>query len=923
MMGKKQSLQMITCPVCNGTGKNKYGFSCSNCAGMGLGHFFQGRFYYWGMRMGRAVIEMDHIRKKINFIINLTAFIFGLAGLLSLAYWVFVSSSAANDLGAFAFWRERSNLILFFWYTLYADMFIIYRLSEESRKKHRIRSFRYEDLKNQRLTPNNWEELKKAKSKLRVNVFEGFEEKAIDVIEYTFLLASKLNHRQVTPMHLFFTCIGEPQVVAILSRLNVDVEKLTEKIKEQIIKIDKEEIVNNTGSRRLDFSNELKEVLIEAYLNAAEMGQPKVTVKNFIIPCLEKNEILEEILYDLEVDRNKIYNVILWFIINEKLLESYRAYRRLARFKPSGNMDRAYTSVATPILDHFAYDLTAAAKSGRLEFCVAQEENIEKIWQNFESGASGVVLVGQVGVGKSTIIGGIAQMMVREDVPKFFRDKRLVEIDAARLISGATPAEAQGRLVEILDEVVRAGNIIVYIKDIENLIGITSGGESSLDLSQVLSGAIERHAIYCLASATTMNYSRYLEGTALGEVMARVEIKEPIDNQAIQIIESKIGFFEGKYKVYFSYNAIEEVIKLSSRYIKEKYLPEKAISLLESVAIQVSKEKGEQSIVAKADIAQAVSEKTGIPVTEVSEAEGEKLLNLEGRIHERMINQVEAVKAVSASLRRARTQLRESNRPIANFLFLGPTGVGKTELAKSVSEIYFGSEKYMIRIDMSEYQQPDSVNKMIGDSDGARGYLTEAVRKAPYSLVLLDEVEKAHPDILNLFLQVMDDGRLTDGQGLTIDFTNSIIIATSNAGAPFIQEQILAGTEISQIKEVLINEHLNKVMRPELINRFDGVIVFTPLSMEHVVEIAHLMLNKIGKMLDAKGISFEVDENGLRKLAELGYDPKFGARPLRRVLQEKVEDSIANLILGEGLTRRDTVVIDSEAVISVRKGREL
>ncbi len=923
MIGEEKNRQLIICPICGGSGKNKIGFACSNCAGMGLGIFHQGHFYYWGMRMGKAVIELNHIRKKINFLTNLAAFLFGLAGLLALAIWIYLSSSSTSELEAFAFWRDRNLLILFFWLSVYADMFIVYRLSEEERSKHKIKSFKYTDLKRVMKTPDNWDELRNAKSKFKINVFEGFDEKAVDIIEKTFLLSLKLKHKKVTPIHLFFSCLANTQVAAILTRLNVDVAKLTERIKEQIVKIDKIEAANPDKKRRIDFSNDLKEVLIEAYLNASSLGQKKVTVKIFIIPCLDHNDVLREIMFDLEVDRNKVYNVILWFIINDKLIENYHEYKKQARFKPSGNMDRAYTSVATPTLNSFAYDLTAAAKVGRLEYCVAQEENIEKIWQNFESGASGVILVGPNGVGKNTIIGGIAQLMVREDVPKFLRDKRLVELDSARLISGATPADAQGRLVAIIDEVIKAGNIILYVKDIENLVGITSGSESSLDLSQVLSGALERHAIYCLASATTRNYSKYLEGKSLGEVMAKVDIEEPVGDQAIQIIESKIGFFESKYKVYFSYSAIEKVIKLSSRYISDKYLPDKAINLLELVAIKVAKTKGEQSMVSHKDIAEVISEKTGIPVTEVTATESEKLLNLEDKIHERMINQVEAVQAVSSSLRRARTQLREGTRPIANFLFLGPTGVGKTELAKSVSDIYFGSEKYMIRVDMSEYQHQDSIKKMIGDANGAKGYLTEAVRKSPFALILLDEVEKAHPDILNLFLQVMDDGRLTDGQGRTIDFTNSILIATSNAGALYIQEQIGLGTEVDTIKDVLINEHLNKIMRPELINRFDGVIVFTPLNMDNVVDIARLMLEKIGKMLDNKGISFKIDDVGIRKLAKMGYDPKFGARPMRRVLQEQVEDKIANLILAEGLTRRDTVVIDSEANISVVKGRVL
>jgi ATP-dependent Clp protease ATP-binding subunit ClpA len=341
------------------------------------------------------------------------------------------------------------------------------------------------------------------------------------------------------------------------------------------------------------------------------------------------------------------------------------------------------------------------------------------------------------------------------------------------------------------------------------------------------------------------------------------------------------------------------------------------------VAVKVSQERGVNALVSQEDIAQVISETTGIPVTKVGEAESQKLLNLEDQIHERMINQKEAVKMVSASLRRARTELREGTRPIANFLFLGPTGVGKTELAKSVSQIYFGSEDYMIRVDMSEYQHPDSIKKMIGDASGAKGYLTEKVRKQPFALILLDEVEKAHPDILNLFLQVMDDGRLTDGQGRTIDFTSSIVIATSNAGAQYIQDAVKADVSMEEMKNTLVNEHLVKVMRPELVNRFDGVIVFEPLSFENVVDIAHLMLHKIAKMLEGKGIDFRAEEDGVRILAQEGFDPKFGARPLRRLLQDKVEDKIANKILQGELKRRDTVVINQRASVVVEKGRAL
>ena len=914
--GEKTKNQFIYCSVCEGRGSGRHGLFCSNCGGIGLGTFFNGRFFYWGTRLGRTVIELDKFRKKVHLIVNIIAFTFALIGFFSLGVWVFIVGQNVQDLGAFSFWRQKNILILIFWLSVIADMFIVYRLNEEERQTHKIRPVKITDKEETVKFSGSWEELKKAKSKSKVDVWEGYSPQTLTVIEEAFLLAQKLGHLYVTPVHLFFASLADPQVGAIFSRLNVSPERLIESIKKQIAAIKSSDV-------KTELSRSAKEILVNAYMQASQLGQRKVTAKNLLIPCLEQDKAIEEILYDMEVDRDKIFNVILWFIINEKQIENYRKFKQIARFKPSTNMDRAYTSVATPTLNRYAYDLTLAAKWGKLEFCVARNEEIEKIWQQFESGHTGVILVGPMGVGKSAIIDGIAQLMVQEDVPKFFQDKRLVEVDASRLISGATPEQAEGRLLTVIDEVRRAGNIILFVENIENLSGITSGGEESLDLSEVLANAVERKEIFCFASATDHNYTQFLEGKSISNVMAKIDIKEPVGNQAIQIIESKVGYIEGRYNVYFSYNAIEHVIKLTTQYIHDKYLPEKAITILDQVAVKVSKKRGEQSIVTHEDIAQIVSESTGIPVTKISETESKVLLHLEDKIHERMIDQEEAVKMVSASLRRARAGIREGKRPIASFLFLGPTGVGKTELAKAVAEIYFGSERYMVRVDMSEYQHPDSIPKMIGDERGAVGYLTEAVRKSPFSLVLLDEFEKAHPQILNLFLQVMDDGRLTDGQGRTIDFTNSIIIATSNAGALFIQEQIRAGVKIEDIKEALINEHLNKVMRPELINRFDGIIVFKPLSIECVVDIARLMLNKTKNMLEAKGIGLDIAEEGIRKLAELGFDPKFGARPLRRVLQEKIDDEVANKILAGELKRRDTVIINAEATIDIEKAKSL
>jgi len=916
MIPTEQNSEYVVCPVCSGLGRSQTGFTCEHCNGIGVGVFLFSRFFFWGPRLGKAIIELKHIRDRVHKVIDFLALIAGLFGLFALGYWVYGVSKIDNTFRSFLFWEQYHLLILVFWVSIIFDMFLIYRMSEKNRKRHRIKEIKYDKKNQKQIVPDNWESLKRAKAKLRVDVSEGFSDDARRQVEQAYLLTAKLEHAEVTPMHLFFVCLSNKEVAALFSRLNISPNAVLDSVKTQLEK-------EVEGNGRTELSNQVKEILTDSYLDAMKLGQKKVSAKNFLIPIMKKDEIIREILYELEIDIDKIFNVILWFVINEKQVESYKLYKKMARYKPGTNMDRAYTSVATPTLNHFAYDLTIAAKWGRLEYSVAREKEINEIWQNIESGANGIILTGPIGVGKKTVIGGIAQLMVKENVPSMFQDKRLVELDASRLISGVDPSQAEGRMLKIIDEIMMAGNIILYIANIQNIIGITSGAEESLDLSEVLAVAINRHNIYCLASATEQNYTKFIEGKSLGNVMTRVKIDEPVGNQAIQIVESKIGAMEGKYKVFFSYNAIEESIKLTGKFIHDRYLPDKAIKILESSAIKVLKSKGEQSIVGKDDVASVISEKTGIPATKLSQNESEKLLNLEDRIHERMIGQKEAVKMVSASLRRARTNLREGKRPIANFLFLGPTGVGKTELAKTISEVFFGKEEYMIRVDMSEYQHPDSVKKMIGDAQGGLGYLTEKVRKTPFSLVLLDELEKAHPDILNLFLQVMDDGRLTDGQGKTIDFTNSIIIATSNVGSQYIQKAVFEGIEVEKIKEELINNILVKEMKPEFVNRFDGVIVFEPLSQENVVDIARLMLKEIGKMLEEKGIYFHIEEKGLRVLAREGYDPKFGARPLRRLLLNRIDDKIASLILEGKLKRRDKVLIRNDASVTVEKGKVL
>lgn len=914
---QKFNIQFITCPDCNGSGKNKNYQTCTNCGGLALVAYFQNRFFYWGVNLTRAIIKLDYLKRAVHLFLNLVAYTIGIIGLATLAWWIWQSSGALADLEAFSFWRVKSWLILIFWISLIADMFVIYRLSEEEALKHKLEKPKYsKDLYSEISLPNNWNELKKVKAKYKIEISKGFSYEAMKIVEDAFTLADQAKHSQTDIIHLFFSLLKNNEAAAVFYRLNVDSAKLIEKIKNQLLSIQPEE-------KNTEMSHSLKEVLLESYIEAMRVGQKKVLPMNFILPSLARDKNISEILYELEIDADKIKNVIQWFVINQRLIDNYKLYKKMARYKPASAMNRAYTAVATPVLNHFVYDLTIAAKWARLEFCVGREQEVKAIWQAIESGQRGIILVGPVGVGKNTIIGQIAQLMTEEDVPQILKDKRLVELDTSRILSGATPSQAQQRLLVIIDEINRAGNIILYINNIENLMGITSGGEESLDLSEILASAIERKELTCFASAIEENFIKFIENKPLGNALFKIIIEEPNYNQAIQMIESKIGYFEANYKVYFSYNSIAKAVELTNRYLHDKYLPAKAIDILESVAAKVSKEKGINSIISEEDIAEIISQITKIPVTKISENESENLLNLEKRMHQRMVDQIEAVDMVAASLRRARTELRESKRPIANFLFLGPTGVGKTELAKTVAEVYFGNENYMIRLDMSEYQHKESIEKMIGAPDGTLGYLTEAVRKKPFSLILLDEFEKADPNILNLFLQVMDDGRLTDGQGRTIDFTNSIIIATSNIGAVYIQEQIMAKTQLDQIKDKLINEQINKVIRPELINRFDGIIVFKPLNEDDVANITKIMLNKIKNMLEVKGIGLKFEDLGVKKLANLGFDPKFGARPLRRLLQDKIENEIANKILSGEIKRRDTIIIDAEANVLIEKGRKL
>ncbi|HRY63299.1 MAG TPA: AAA family ATPase, partial [Patescibacteria group bacterium] len=427
-----------------------------------------------------------------------------------------------------------------------------------------------------------------------------------------------------------------------------------------------------------------------------------------------------------------------------------------------------------------------------------------------------------------------------------------------------------------------------------------------------------------IATTTPEMSKEKVETSSLLKILQKVPVNEPNNDEAVRILEAKALQFEGQHRVYFSYQALQAAVKLAGQYLHDEYLPEKAIKLLEEATLVVKTKKGERAIVGSNDVAEVIAELTNIPVTKITMEEGKKLLNLEKMMQEKVVGQSEAINMIGSALRRARTEMRGTNRPIASFLFMGPTGVGKTQVTKTLAEVYYGSETNMVRLDMSEYQSDDALAKMIGDArTGKGGYLTEKIRRYPFSLILLDEVEKANPRILDLFLQVLDDGRLTDASGKTVDFTNTIIIGTSNAGTGFIQESIREGKNMAVIREVLIDNYLKEYFRPELINRFDGIVVFSPLEMKDVVEIARMFLRQLAERLEEKGIEFGFEEEAVEELAKLGFDPTMGARPLRRVVQDKIEDALAKLFLENKLKRRDKVILRKGIKLEVEKAEEL
>ncbi|MFH0779766.1 MAG: AAA family ATPase [Parcubacteria group bacterium] len=917
----------LVCPECQGVGyiEDK---PCRHCRAFGVALHFRDKILYWGKYYDSAHNIFEKAAKRFKIFFNLALGVVGLSGIILLAYVGYLDNF--KNFFSIQYWTTPSADKLYFWITLLVDLYLYYRLEQENSAKYSVMYKKFQSDGAINSGAMDWPTVWQLKKDDLVDISHAFTLEAENAVRASVELARHFGFEQARRIHLFGVLTNFDKSAIIMARLGVDFEDFKDKISRTLAKSKKDTMAQ---AQNPVVSAELHEILLLAYLNAYFNDNDKVDTTE-LVEAVATPELLSENIYNRDVDDaneilidfgltyQKMKNAVAWIRIQEQLRAGLARFRSRAKFKPKSGMDRAMTAVATPILDQFSEDLTLAAKFGRLFPCIGRETEMENIFRIMEGSRAGVLLIGNQGVGRSSIIQGLAERMAVEDVPPILRDKRLVSLNVSRLIAGADASSAEQRLLEITDEIIQSGNIVLGVENLHQLAGITAGNENSLDLSGVFAEILSRHYFYCIATTAPLEYSKELEESELGAAFQPIKVEELELNDAICVLEVKSGPIEYQNQIYFSYDAIEKAAILSNRYIHDRYLPEKAIEIMERTAIKVKKENPDKKIISGEDVAAMVSEMTKIPVASVTEKESEKLLNLEDRIHERLVDQEEAVSIVAASLRRARAELRESKRPIASLLFLGPTGVGKTELAKTIAEVYFHNEKNIIRLDMSEYQEQGSINRIIGAGSNA-GQLTETVRKNPFSLVLFDEVEKAHPDILNLFLQMMDDGRLTDNQGRTVDFTNTIIIMTSNAGAEYIQTEIKNGAPVEQIKNFLVNEELKKNFRPEFLNRLDGIVVFKPLTLVDVIKIARIMIDKITKRLGDKGISFKATDEAIAELAEFGYDPKFGARPLRRTIEQRVDDILANYLLKGDLQRRDKVTLEAGGKIKIEKAEKI
>lgn len=806
---------------------------------------------------------------------------------------------------------------------------------------------------------------------------ELFTERAQAVLEIAQEEAKRLKHQSVSSEHVLLALVVEQNGIAgkVLREMDLNETEIYEEI---------EHLIGYGGIRSypkgvfLPYSPRMKQVFALASSEVKKTGSQKVGTEHILMSLLKDESIMAtRIMINLGISLSKARQVL-----KQKMgLAGDSAGKGMNRRRNVNVQDKRQTPQGTPTLDSLARDLTKLAKENKLDPVVGRSREVKRLIQILSRRTkNNPVLVGEPGVGKTAIAEGLAQKIILGEVPEDMQEKRLMMLDMGSLVAGTKyRGEFEDRMKKVIDEIYNDGQVILFIDELHTLIG-AGGAEGAIDASNILKPALARGELQTIGATTLDEYQKYIEkDSALERRFARIQVDEPTPEEAEVILQGLRTRYEEHHGVEITDEAVRAAVNLSVRYITSRQLPDKAIDLIDESAakvrldqtdhltkstvikleidelvqekeaaiqkqdfenaaqlrrqekalrkklqkvsaIEAKQEQGYSDRVTEEDVATVVSEWTGVPLQQLEKKESERLLELEGLLHERVVGQDEAVKAVSRAIRRARSGLKDPDRPIGSFMFLGPTGVGKTELAKALSEVMFGSEDALIRVDMSEFMEKYSTSRLIGSPPGYVGYdeggqLTEKIRQKPYSVILLDEVEKAHPDVFNLLLQVLDDGHLTDSKGRKVDFRNTIMIMTSNIGATQIREEKNVGFNVQDVTkdhkamQKRILEELKKAFRPEFLNRIDETVVFHSLSKDEIHTIVQIMSKAIIKRLKEQDIQVKITPSAIDVIGKAGFDPEYGARPIRRALQKEIEDRLSEALLGGEIRLGDHVTV--------------
>jgi ATP-dependent Clp protease ATP-binding subunit ClpC len=809
-------------------------------------------------------------------------------------------------------------------------------------------------------------------------MFERFTERARQVVVLAQEEARTLKHNYIGTEHILLGLLREEEGLAarVLESLDITVER----VRAQVVRIvgSGEEVT----SGQIPFTPRAKKVLELALREALSLGHNYIGTEHILLGLVRENEgVAARILLDFDADSEKIRNEVI------RMLSGPGGRRQSGQGAGAGAGGAASGEgkKSSKLLDQFGRNLTKLAAEGKLDPVVGRETEIERIMQILSRRTkNNPVLIGEPGVGKTAVVEGLAQRITNADVPELLKGKQIYTLDLAALVAGSKyRGEFEERLKKVMKEITQRGDIILFIDELHNLVG-AGAAEGAIDAASILKPALARGELQTIGATTLDEYRKYLErDSALERRFQQIRVDQPTTEETVQILKGLRDRYESHHKVEITDEALEAAAELADRYISDRQLPDKAIDLIDEAAsrmriksmtsppkyreledeieetrrakeaaieaqefekaanlrdqerkltnkkreLEEQWERGEgeheRPAIGEDEIADIVSMWTGIPVFKLTEAETQKLMRMEDELHKRVIGQGQAVEVISKAIRRSRAGLKDPKRPTGSFVFLGPSGVGKTELARTLAEFLFGDEDAMVRIDMSEYMEKHAVSRLVGSPPGYIGYdeggqLTEAVRRKPYCVLLLDEIEKAHPDVFNILLQILEDGRLTDSQGRTVDFRHAIVIMTSNIGAQEIARNTPLGFAVSDdetgityedMKNRIMGE-LKKVFRPEFLNRIDEVVVFHKLTREEIKTIVELLLRRIRESLAERELQLELAEDAKDLLVEKGWDPSMGARPLRRAIQRYIEDPLADFVLRAELTPGATVMVE-------------